>query len=163
MGDFNNVKSATPAYVWKRGTCRWFCSQQFYYGEMERLAAAAGGNTILSIMRGNDGGPLFLGCEVVFVQVMPALRTANSQIVCYFGDPYLSSTLGDRKQLAIATSSEIGFASDQLAVRGITRLDINNHDVGGNNAATLAQNPAYDQTGGTYYGGPLVALQTYNS
>lgn len=162
LADFNKVQATLPAYVAKRGNPRWFCSQQFYYGVMVKLAAAAGGNRIDTIENGPNRTPIFLGREVVFNEVQ-TLVAGNSQIDCYYGDPYLSSTIGDRKQIAIAVSEHVGFVSDQMAIRGITRLDINNHDVGGNAANTLVQNLKYDQTGTTYYGGPLVALQSYSS
>ncbi len=159
LTDFNLTQGALPQYVWKRGKPTWYCTQQFYYNVMVALAAAAGGNTILSIMKGPDGQPMFLGCPVEFVQVLPSAASIST-IDAYFGDISLSSTFGDRRTLTVALSDQIGFAADQLAIRGITRLDINNHDVGGNNAATLAQNPTYDQSGATYYAGPLVALKS---
>lgn len=162
MSDFDAVQATLPAYVAKRGNPRWFCSQQFYYGVMVKLMVAASGNRIDTIEKGPDAKPIFLGREVVFNEVMPLVH-GISQMDCYYGDPSLSSSIGDRKQIAIETSGHVGFASDQMAIRGITRLDINNHDVGGNGANTLVQNLKYDQTGATYYGGPLVALQSSNS
>ena len=158
LADFNNAQGALPDFVWQKGTPSWYCSRQFYYASMVKVAAAAGGNRIDTI---EDGPlkPIFLGCPVVFTQVMPS-KGAVSQNVTYFGDLSMSSSLGDRKMLSVALSDQIGFANDQLAIRGITRVDISNHDVGGNGPNTLAQNPTYDQTGGTYYAGPIVALQS---
>jgi HK97 family phage major capsid protein len=161
LSDFTSMMGLLPDFAWKRGDPKWYVSKQLYYSTMVELLASGGGNTVLTLQQGPTR-PQFLGADVVFVQVMPTAAAASVNYA-YFGDLSLSSSLGDRKLLTIATSDQIGFPNDQLAIRGISRVDINNHDVGGNQANTLAQNPSYDQTGATYYSGPIVTLQSYNS
>jgi len=162
LADFNATQGALPQYARRMAVPKWYMSQQFYYSVPVKLAAAAGGNRIDTIQAGASTVPMFLGSPVEFIQVMPT-AAAISQIQAYYGSLELSSTFGNRRTPTIALSDQIGFQADQMAIRCISRLDINNHDVGGNNAATLAQNPAYDQTGATYYAGPIVGLKSASS
>ena len=64
-----------------------------------------------------------------------------NQICVLFGDLTKAASFGDRRQMSLAMSNSayIGstsmFETDQMAVRGIERFDINVHDVG---SATVA-------------------------
>ena len=112
----------------------WYCSKPFWSQTMRRLENAAGGNTVRDIKDGN-GRMLFGGFPVNFVNVMPK-TDANSQVACLFGDLRLSSDFGDRQGQTISFSRDatVGsvsmFESGQLAVKGVERYDINNHDLG---------------------------------
>jgi hypothetical protein len=163
LDDFIATMGLPPAYASNRQDgASWIVSKQFYYTGMLAALAAGGGNTILSLAAGSEGKPQFLGAPVYFSPVMPT-KAANSTICALYGDYSLAAEFGDRRSLTIATSDQIGFQADQLAIRGIERFDINVHDVGGSDPSTLAQNPTYDQTGATKYAGPVVALQSNTS
>ena len=163
MQDFTSMKRLVPSYVESRGKAKWYCSKQFYNAVMEQLQTAAGGNTMLTIANGTTGNTkMFLNDEVVFTQVLPTVPSASSA-VAYYGDLSLSSTVGVRSGIVLDTSDQYMFGNDEIAVRGKTRTAITNHDVGGNQANTLVQNPSYDQSGNTYYGGPVCQLLSYSS
>jgi HK97 family phage major capsid protein len=161
LGNFESLMAALPGFAWKRGRPTWFCTQQFYYGAMVPLAAAAGGNRISDIQAGAKEN-IFLGCPVEFTQVMTT-AAGVSQIDCFLGDLGMAGEFGDRRQLTIATSTEFGFSSDQIAIRGIERFDINPANVGGHSAAAQAVSKTYLQDGTTNYAGPIVALKSYSS
>lgn len=136
LADFLKVKGRLPEYAYKRGTPKWYCHQNFYNTVMEALALAAGGVSAAEVMRGADQ-KVFLGYPVEIAQALPSSE-ANSQIPVVFGNLALSSTVGNRKGMAIAVSTEFRFGSDEMAIRGIERVDINNHDVG-NASGTASQ------------------------
>ena len=114
----------------------WVCSKPFYYGAMERLARAAGGNTYADIAGGQVIG--YGGYPVHFTSGTAAMPVSdsNSQVLCLFGDYSMAADFGDRAGMTIATTTEatVGstsmFDTDSFAVRGIERFDINVHDIG---------------------------------
>jgi HK97 family phage major capsid protein len=96
---------------------------------MQRLAHAQGGVTRLETEAGSQMS--FLGYEVVFTQKLNSTLTAQASTnIVAFGDLSMSSTLGDRRALSIATSDERYFDTDETAIRGTERVAINNHDLG---------------------------------
>ena len=135
LTDFANVIARTPAYAKRGGNAKWYCSSYFYAAVMLKLMINAGGNTAESLQMGASQGPKFLGHEVIFTETMPTAE-ANSQICCLFGNLAQAATVGDRLGITIENSSEatIGdtnlFETDQYAIRGLERYDINVHDVG---------------------------------
>ena len=134
IGSFNAMIGRLPTYA--RTGAAWFCSPTFYNSVMERLLIAAGGNTLVQLQ---DGTLVrrFLGYPVVETEVMPVTE-ANSQIPCVFGNLRLAADLGDRRGTTMAFSDSATlpgdtnsvFATDERAIRGTTRFDINVHDVG---------------------------------
>jgi HK97 family phage major capsid protein len=127
LTDFNNVSGILPAYAETPRTA-WFVSKKFWGSVMEKLAVAAGGVTAAEVV---NGAPQrrFLGYPVVISQVMPTTE-GNSQVAALFGDLMLASTFGDRRQITLAISTDFKFDTDQIAIRGTQRVDINVHDVG---------------------------------
>lgn len=144
LGDFNAVKARLPQYAFRRGP-KWYASQAFYYGVMEKLAVAAGGVTEQGIAAG-AGTPRFLGFPVEIAQSMPQVD-ANDQVACLFGVLSLAARFGDRRQTTIALSEHTNFAEDELVIRGTQRFDINVHDVGNAHATAASRVP-----------GPIVGL-----
>jgi HK97 family phage major capsid protein len=146
LDDFTNTIARCPAYA--KRNARWYCSSYFYSAVMLRLLANVSGNTIQSIEMGASAGPIYLGYPVIFSEVLSTVQ-ANSQICCLFGDLAKAATLGDRQGITIeySNAATIGsvnlFETDQTAIRGLERYDINVHDVG---TATVA--------------GPVVGLMT---
>ena len=118
----------------------WVCHKAFYWNVMQKLMLAQGGTTLTETADGIKN-PMFLGYPVRFAQKMPG-TSASGQISCYFGDMSLAVMFGERRQITLAQSTEYKWDTDQLAIRGTERFDINPHDVG--DASTV---------------GPLVALK----
>ncbi len=129
--DFSGTKALLPDFADNENT-RWFCHRSFYYEVMESLALAVGGVTFKEF---SDGGPpRLLGYNVEFVNAMPKVA-ANSQVCALLGDMYHAADFGESRATTIAMSEHALFSTDEIAVRGTERVDINVHDVGN---ATLA-------------------------
>lgn len=113
----------------------WVCSRSFYYNTMLRVAASAGGNTINNIMDGSGvARPMFLGYPVYLTDKMPT-ATAVSTISALFGTFSQACIMGSRTPLEIAISADRYFEQDVTAFRGISRYDINWHNVGNSSNA----------------------------
>lgn len=138
LGDLSKVKGRLPAYVYRRGAPKWHTSQTFWATVMEPLALAAGGTTAAEVQRGTD--KMFLGYPVEITEVYPHAE-ANDDIPVTFGDIALSSTLGDRRQMTLAVSTDYKFAEDEIAIRGTARFDIVNHDLGNADATPANRVP----------------------
>ncbi len=154
LTDFHSVVSKLPQFA-DTPNVRWFCHKTFYHTVMDKLAYAAGGNTVADIAAGK--GQTFLGYQVVFSQKMPKTE-ANDQVCCLLGDLAQGSMYGDRRDVSVSFSEDATvnsisvFEYDEIAVRGTTRFDINVHDVG--NAAAAAADRVE---------GPIVGLITAGS
>lgn len=149
LTDFNAVIGKLPQFA-ETPRAGWFCHKAYWATVMQKLALAAGGVTASEIREGSRT-PTFLGYPVNIAQVLPK-SPAVSQIPVLLGDLYLASTFGDRRAVTLAYSTDYKFAEDQLAIRGIQRVDINVHDVG--NA---------DGTAANRVEGPIVGLITATS
>jgi HK97 family phage major capsid protein len=137
IGDLTKCISILPAYAHARA--KWYCSGAVWGQVLLRLAAAAGGNTIGTLEAGGVARQ-FLGYPVELTEVLPT-SDSNSQICVLFGDLALAADFGDRRQTTIkfSDSAYVGstsvFESDETAVIGTMRFDINAHDVGTSTAA----------------------------
>jgi len=67
--------------------------------------------------------PLLLGFPVELTEVLPS-STAVSTAFWAFGSLRRGWMLGDRRQIDVAQSREVYFATDQVGIRGTERLDI---------------------------------------
>ena len=145
--ELHKVVGTCPTFA--RTSGRWYCSPLVHNTVLMKLQTAAGGTTPGDIAAG--GLAPFLGYPVVPVEVMPTTE-ANSQIPILFGDLSQASKLGDRMTRTISTSEHATVGSvnvwevDQLAIKGVERIDINVHDVGSTSVA-----------------GPMCGLQLLNS
>jgi HK97 family phage major capsid protein len=140
LTDFNAVVARLPQYA-DTAQSSWYCHRSFYYGTMQRLELAAGGNTIREIATGDRAArPLFLGYPVNFTQVMPS-TDANSQIAAILGDLTMGAVMGDRRSRTLFTDPFSLSANDQIAVRGTERIDIIIHDVGNAHATPASRVP----------------------
>lgn len=144
LADFEGALGKVPQYAAMRRPA-WFISRTGYYASMARLKNAAGGNNNDDL--GAGSGMEFLGLPVVISQVLNSTTGAQGDTnICAVGDLSLAATLGDRRQFEVAMSEHADFASDQVNVRGTSRIAINVHDIGD---ATSA--------------GPMVVLRTPSS
>lgn len=140
LADFNGTVGLLPQYADTAQTA-WYCHRSFYFGTMQRLELAAGGNALREVATGDRAPrPLFLGYPVNFTQVMP--RTdANSQIIAILGDLSMGTMMGDRRQRTLFTDPFSLSANDQIAVRGTERVDIIIHDVGNASGTAALRQP----------------------
>jgi HK97 family phage major capsid protein len=122
MLDFENMIGKLPLYA--NQNAKWYISRAGWAASMQRLADAAGGNTTQNIMGG--AGPSFLGYPVVFVQVMNSTLAAQASTegLCYFGDMRQAVKLGTRRGMALASSTDRYFETDEIAIKATQRLDI---------------------------------------
>ena len=134
LADFNKCAGTLPVYATTDNTC-WVCHKNFYNSTMQRLEAAAGGNTIMTISQGDPRArPSFLGWPVQFSQIMPSATAAG--VMCAFGDFSLGALFGDRQQSKVAFSEHATvngtsvFEANQIAIRATERFDINVHGCG---------------------------------
>lgn len=138
--DMQKLMAALPQYVYERGNPRFICSQVAWALVFERLIGAAGGVT-----KDEQTGMTrrsYLGYPVEITPAMPTAQTDISDTaMILFGDLSMAATMGDRRGITIARSTEYKFAEDQIAIKGTERFDINVHSLG---STTVA--------------GPLVAL-----
>ena len=138
MSHLSNMIGLLPQYA--DAGAAWYMSK-LVWSYLENLLADAGGNTIASLEAG--AGRRFLGYPVRIADVMPKSDTQTyiNTIVILLGDLSLASTFGDRRNMTMAMSNSayVGstsmFETDQIAIRGIERFDINVHDVGSATAA----------------------------
>jgi HK97 family phage major capsid protein len=150
LSDILALMGRLPEYAYQAGP-RFYCSSAFYYNVLLRLILAAGG-TPSSALVGGVVKNMFLGYPVELVTAMPKIE-GNSTIPLYFGLPEKAGMFGDRKGIAIATTTEatVGstslFTTRQMAMLAVERFDLNWHDLG-NNTAVEADKQA----------GPVVGL-----
>ena len=105
-----------------------YCNKNIYHTVFERLSYAAGGATATEFVNGVPQYK-YQGVPVVISQVMTA---ADGDYIAHYGDLKQSSFFGDRTEMRIAFSDSAlnTFEQDERAVRGTTRFDIVNANVG---------------------------------
>lgn len=135
LADIMSVIAQLTEYA-DNNDAKIFCTRQFYYQVLKRIALQAGGNTAEDILRGVMV-PMFAGIPVVFTQVLPTGYAGGGQYAMYYGNLPMAAAFGERNDLALASTNVGGntFVNDQIAIRGIERFDINVHDVGTATAA----------------------------
>jgi len=120
--------SLLPTYAINQSPV-WICSPQIDAVVFQRLAGSVGGMTRAEFA----GRPVnaFLGYPIVHMDTMPKSVDAGADRVdILFGVPNLSVMMGLRKDVEIVSSDQKYFDTDQIAIRGRVRHDINIHDVG---------------------------------
>ncbi|MCH8851203.1 MAG: phage major capsid protein [Planctomycetes bacterium] len=125
--DLHLLMATLPAYA--RETAKWYVSSTGFDLCFQRIAAAGGGNMILSFQEGL--GLRFLGHPIVLTEKLPTTTGAqNNESMLFFGDLRRAAVMGDRRSIEIATSVDRYFLEDQTALRATERIDVNIHDVG---------------------------------
>jgi HK97 family phage major capsid protein len=128
LDDFEAMVGKLPQYA--VAGAKWYISRVGWANSMLRLAEAAGGNTTIQIQQG--AALQFLGFPVEIAQVMNSTTTAQTSTdgLCYLGNLDLAASMGSRRGVTIAVDASRYFESDQLAIRGTQRFDINIHEKG---------------------------------
>ena len=114
----------------------WYMHQTCWANVCQRLAMAAGGNTVNNYEGGV--GKSFLGYPVKISQVMQSGAPGtdiSDDTFAYFGDLAMASTFGDKRGMTVASDGSIYFRYDAIALRGTERFDINVHERGTASAA----------------------------
>ncbi len=127
--DFESMVGKLPTYA--ESNAKWYISKAGYAASMLRLIDAAGGNTIQTLEAGATQRR-FLGYDVVISQKMNttlAAQTSTEGLV-YFGDLRQAADLGNRRGVTVRLSEDRYFDTDQIAIRGTERFDINVHETG---------------------------------
>lgn len=124
MVDFTGTMGKLPSRF-QRDTS-WICSSEFYHTVMLRVAAEAGGNSMVNLLGGPDGSPAFLGRPVYFTSEMPT-TTAASTVACFYGAFNLGCIIGDRTGVRLARSDDFAFLRDLTTLKATSRYDLNVH------------------------------------
>lgn len=125
--DLANLMGKVPIYALGRSV--WICSGVAWATVFARLQMAAGGNTKVEL-----AGRLFdsyLGYPILKSPIMPTTTgDLSDKVMLLFGDPRSAISMGTRRGVTLAVSTDRYFESDQIGIRGIERFDINVHDIG---------------------------------
>jgi len=129
LANFESLVGTLPDYA-DDGDARWYCHRKFYLTVMVKLALAAGGANATEISQGRGfREKTFLSYPLEFSQAMPKTE-GNSQICSILGNLRQGAYLGDRRQLTIARSNDVYFATVQIGIRGTQRVAVTVHGVG---------------------------------
>lgn len=146
--DLSKVMAACPSFALP--TAKWYVSQVGKGLVFDRLSQGAGGNTKADLA--GKAVDAYAGYPIVISNRLPMVQTDISDtIMLFFGDLAMAADFGDRRGVMIAASEHVYFATDELAIRGTERFDINVHSVGD----TSSTGPS----GTVTTGGPLVGLE----
>jgi len=111
--------------------CKWYGNKNFYHTVILKLALALGGTSAQeAIYTGYTQRPQFMGRDFRYTRVMPKVKAAADHIPLILGNLQKGSILGDRRSFELAQDSSVYFTSDQIAIRGTSRVTMNNHGVG---------------------------------
>lgn len=126
--DLLKLMAAIPQYA-KPGA-RWYCSPTAQELVFNAIKMAGGGNT--RDMLADSDTPRFLGYPIEVTPVMAddAAATYNGTVMLGFGNLRQAMTMGDRRGIRVALSSEKYWDEDQIGIKGTERFDINVHDLG---------------------------------
>jgi len=133
LGDFNGVVGRLPQFA-DTANAAWYVSRTFYHNVMRKLGDAASGNTNETLAMGVNREPIFMGYPVRIAQAMPSTE-ANSQVCALLGDLSQGALFGDRRGIGVSISEHDAFQADELALRAVSRFDINAFGVGDTSAA----------------------------
>lgn len=126
--DLINLMAAIPVYA--RMGSAWYCSPTAQAVVIDAIKIAGGGNTAGDLSE--LGVPRFLGYPVYVSDVLPdSVTTVYNDIpMLAFGNLQQAATMGARRDITIALSTEQYWEEDQIGIKGTERYDINVHDLG---------------------------------
>lgn len=125
LDDFTQTTGLLPDYA--HADASWVCSRKFYNSVMLPIKLSSGGTTAAEVTAGSP--ETFLGYPVNISQAMPVAE-ATGQIPVLFGDYKRAAAFGDRQMVEFAMNTSVYFVTDETAIRGLERIDINVHDAG---------------------------------
>jgi len=108
----------------------WLCHPLTKAAVFDALMVAAGGNMNTQVANGQPatymGYPIYTN-EAMYVPATPS-TAANGKVPILFGAFGVGCSFGDRRGMTVAMSDQRYFEYDQIAIRGIERFDIANHN-----------------------------------
>ena len=126
--DLTNMMAYVASYA-KPGAV-WLMSETAKSQIIDRIAGAAGGNTVQTI----SGAvvPTYLGHRIVTSEAMPsgAGTDYSSTVLAMFGRFDMASSLGARRGIQVEVLRERYAELGQLGIVATERFDIVNHDLG---------------------------------
>jgi HK97 family phage major capsid protein len=132
INDLHSLMGTLPAFA--HDGAKWYCSQACADVVFQRLAAAGGGNTMITLA--GKFGREFLGYPIVISQSMPtSIGSLDAAVMFLFGNLGQAATLGDRRQIVVGLSTDRYFVEDQIGIKATARIDINIHDIGDTSTA----------------------------
>ncbi len=135
QADISGLMGTLPQYALQSPNCKFYCSALAYANCFQRLAFASSGNWSETITKGVE--PTYNGYPIVISQVLNATAGAQTSVygVLFFGDLSMAAMMGDRKGIAISSSTDRYFEFRQVGIQGVERVDVNVHDVGSTSVA----------------------------
>jgi HK97 family phage major capsid protein len=110
---------------------RYFCHRNFFHTVMIPLAIAAGGTSAIEVLATAFGTKrTFAGYPVSFSQVFPRVKAAADHQPLILANLRQCLLLGDSRELAIETSREAYFTTDQIGIRGSERIALSPYNLG---------------------------------
>jgi HK97 family phage major capsid protein len=111
------------------GGAEWYVSPLAKALVIDAILIAGGGNTVTTLAGAT--GPMFQGYPVNVSVVLPNVATSLDTVpMLAFGNLAMAATMGNRRGISVDLDKSVYFTSDQIALRGIERFDINVHDLG---------------------------------
>jgi len=108
----------------------WLCKSITKAAVFDRLMAASGGNTNQQLAQGQP--MTYMGFRIVTSDKMYAPATpgtvANTKVPLLFGRFDIGVSMGLRRGVTLAVSTERYFETDDIAIRGTERFDISAHN-----------------------------------
>ena len=77
--------------------------------------------------------PAYLGYPIITSEVFEKDTTAaalSGDVILGFGNLAMAASFGDRRGVTVDVDTSVHFETDEIAVKGTERYDINVHDVG---------------------------------
>ena len=126
LADLNGLVGTMPDKYYGSAEPAWLISRVAWASNIQSLVYAAGGNTLADLASG--AAPQLFGFPVYISDSMPV--SAVSTFVAFFGNFDAGCLIADRMGIDISVSEEAYWANDITAIKGVTRYDIQVHDVG---------------------------------
>tara|TARA_R110002110_G_scaffold279678_1_gene494613 strand:- start:1246 stop:2541 length:1296 start_codon:yes stop_codon:yes gene_type:complete len=133
LANLNSLVGTLPDKYYGSAEPAWLVSRIAWASNFQSLVYAAGGNTLGDLASG--AAPQLFGFPVYISDSMPV--SAVSTYAAFFGNFDAGCLIGDRMSVEISVSEEAYWANDITAVKGVTRYDIQAHDIAGSSAGAV--------------------------
>jgi len=134
LADLNSLVGNMPDKYYGSAEPSWLISRIAWASNIQSLVYAAGGNTLGDLASG--AAPNLFGFPVLISDSMPV--SAVSTYAAFFGNFDAGCLLADRMNIEISVSEEAYWANDITAIKGVTRYDIQVHDIAGSSAGAVS-------------------------